>query len=204
MRVSVAAVCVILSLMLLAGCQPRANQMRRGDQPLQVAPTAATENSATNGPAGVRTPEPAPSAPTEAAQVVRVIDGDTILVELDGRPMTVRYIGVDTPESVASDRPVECVGKEASARNQELVAGKQVRLEKDVSEADRFGRALRYVWLDTEMVNARLVQEGYAQAATFPPDVRHADLFRRLQREAHAARRGLWGACATPVGEGKG
>jgi micrococcal nuclease len=127
--------------------------------------------------------------------VVRVVDGDTIVVHLDGRQQRVRYTGVNTPESVDPRRAVQCFGKEAAARNRALVEGKTVWLEKDVSEADRFGRLLRYVSVDGLLVNAELVREGYARAVTYPPDVRHAERFRTLEREAREAQRGLWGGC---------
>ncbi|MEK7214778.1 MAG: thermonuclease family protein, partial [Chloroflexota bacterium] len=128
----------------------------------------------------------------EQGPVVRVVDGDTIHVRLGGREQTVRYIGVNTPEAVDPRRPVERFGKEASERNHQLVDGKTVTLEKDVSETDRFGRLLRYVYVGERMVNATLVEEGYAHASAFPPDVKYRDLFTRLEREARAARRGLW------------
>ncbi|MDP2675839.1 MAG: thermonuclease family protein [Dehalococcoidia bacterium] len=148
------------------------------------------------------TAPPAVGSPTpgglQQALVVRVVDGDTIDVLIGGEKMRLRYIGVDTPETVDPRRPVGCFGKEASTRNRELVEGKTVGLEKDVSETDRYGRLLRYVWLDGGMVNVRLVEEGYATASTFPPDVRHADLFASLQAQARDQGRGLWGACATP------
>ena len=131
----------------------------------------------------------------ESARVLRVIDGDTILVEIGGRQERVRYIGVDTPETVAPDLPVECFGQEASAANRALVEGKTVRLEKDISDRDRFGRLLRYVYVDGVLVNAALVQRGYATAVTFPPDVRESERFRALEREAREAGRGLWSAC---------
>ncbi|MBI4332456.1 MAG: thermonuclease family protein [Chloroflexi bacterium] len=135
---------------------------------------------------------PAASAFTEAS-VVRVVDGDTIVVAMNGREYRVRYIGVDTPETVHPSRPVEYFGKEASAKNKELVQGKTVKLEKDVSEADRYQRLLRYVWVDEVMVNAELVRLGYAQVATYPPDVKYQGLFLKLQKEAKEAQRGLWG-----------
>jgi endonuclease YncB( thermonuclease family) len=91
------------------------------------------------------------------------VDGDTIEVAIDGQEYKVRYIGIDTPESVDPRRPVECFGKEAADKNQELVEGKIVGLEKDVSETDAFGRLLRYVWLDGRLINARLVSAGYAR-----------------------------------------
>jgi len=149
------------------------------------------------------TAAPLPGSPTpvslETARVVNVVDGDTIDVLIGGREFRVRYIGIDTPETVDPRRPVGCFGREASERNRALVEGETVGLERDVSETDRFGRLLRYVWADGEMVNARLVEEGYATAAEFPPDVRYADLFGALQADARANGRGLWGpACATP------
>jgi micrococcal nuclease len=131
----------------------------------------------------------------ETALVLRVIDGDTILVAIDGREERVRYIGVDTPETVAPDRPVGCFGPEASARNKALVEGKTVELERDISERDRFDRLLRYVYVDGTLVNAELLREGYATSVTFPPDVRENERFRTLEQEARTARRGLWSAC---------
>ncbi len=109
-----------------------------------------------------------------------------------------RYIGIDTPETVDPRRPVECFGREASERNAQLVEGRSVGLERDVSETDQFGRLLRYVWVDGKMVNALLVEEGYATATVFPPDVRYAELFAALEAQAREAGRGLWSACATP------
>lgn len=135
----------------------------------------------------------APSA--ETARVLRVVDGDTILVEIDGRQERVRYIGVDTPETVAQDSPIECFGPEASAANKELVEGKSVRLERDISERDQYGRLLRYVYAGDIFVNAELIRRGFATTVTFPPDVREAERLRRLERDARQARRGLWGKC---------
>ena len=127
------------------------------------------------------------------AQVVRVIDGDTIEVNSGGKLYTVRYIGIDTPETANSPKGAEPYGPEASLKNKELVAGKNVRLEKDVSETDQYGRLLRYVYVGDLFVNAELVRTGYAQAVTYPPDVKYQSLFLQLQREAREAGRGLWG-----------
>jgi micrococcal nuclease len=130
--------------------------------------------------------------------VTRVVDGDTIKVLVDGSEYTLRYIGIDTPESVDPRRPVECFANEATEYNRSLVEGKTVGLEKDISETDEFGRLLRYVWLGEEMVNWKLVSEGYALAVTYPPDVKYADLFASLQAGARQAGVGLWGAvCQT-------
>jgi micrococcal nuclease len=126
------------------------------------------------------------------AVVVRVIDGDTIQVRIGARLETVRYIGVNTPELHHPMRGAEPGGREASAVNGEIVAGKRVRLELDVQTRDRWGRLLAYVWVDTIMVNAELVRRGYAQVMTVPPNVRYQGLFLGLERDARQARRGLW------------
>ena len=128
-----------------------------------------------------------------AARVRRAVDGDTIELA-DGR--RVRYIGIDTPESVAPGRPVDCFGREASARNKALVEGGTIHLEKDVSETDRYGRLLRYVWVDGVLSNEALVREGFAQGATYPPDVKYQDRLLAAQRQAREEGAGLSSACA--------
>ncbi len=125
--------------------------------------------------------------------VDRVIDGDTIRVRIADRVETVRYIGMDTPETVHPSRGIEPYGLAASAFNQILVEGKQVRLELDVEPRDRYGRLLAYVYTDSQFVNAELIRQGYAQVMTVPPNVRHVEEFVRLQREARRAGEGLWG-----------
>ena len=138
-------------------------------------------------------PQPGPAPQRTAARVVRVIDGDTIQVEIDGREYRLRYIGIDAPETVKENTPVEWMGPEASAANKALVSGKVVYLEKDVSDTDRYGRLLRYVFLaDGTFVNGELVRQGYAQANTYPPDVKYQKRLRALEREARSAGRGLW------------
>jgi micrococcal nuclease len=134
-----------------------------------------------------------------AVQVVEVVDGDTIKVSLDGEVYTVRYIGIDAPETKDPNRPVEWMGPEASAANERLVGGKTVYLEKDVSETDRYGRLLRYVYLgDGTFVNATLVRQGYATASSYPPDVRYQEQLRQAEREAREAGRGLWSPTPSP------
>jgi micrococcal nuclease len=127
--------------------------------------------------------------------VVDVVDGDTIEVLLDGVEEDVRYIGVDTPESVAPGEPVECFGPEASEFNRRLVGGEQVRLEFGPERRDDYGRLLAYVHLGDRFVNAELVRRGYASTLTIAPNDRFAPLLGRLEREAGNAGRGLWGAC---------
>lgn len=130
---------------------------------------------------------------SELVLVKRVVDGDTIELK-DGQK--VRYIGVNTPETVDPRKPVQCFGKEASAYNKSLVEGKQVKLVKDISETDKFGRLLRYVYsADGTFVNLKLVKEGYAYAATYPPDVKFAQTFVEAQTEARLAKVGLWSKC---------
>jgi micrococcal nuclease len=119
------------------------------------------------------------------ALCTRVIDGDTIEL-LNGE--RVRYIGMDTPEM----RPVEEYAEAATEANRELVEQEMVRLVTDVEERDRYGRLLAYVYVDGTFVNAELVRRGLAQVATYPPNVKHQELFLKLQREARAAGRGLW------------
>ena len=125
-------------------------------------------------------------------KVVKVIDGDTITLE-NGE--VVRYIGIDTPETTHPSKPVQCFGKEASEKNKELVEGKMVRIEKDVSERDKYNRLLRYVWVGEIFVNDYLVREGYAYALTYPPDVKYADQFLKAQQEAREQNKGLWAGC---------
>jgi len=200
-RVAVALVAAII-LTLGAACtspaSPTAVQPTWTSRPTARA-TATRAPSRTRQP--TRTPEPTATKPSDTparpgglqqALVTRVVDGDTIVVRIDGEAFKLRYIGIDTPETVHPDKPVESMGPEASEANRRLVEGRTVYLEKDVSETDRYGRLLRYVWVGDTMVNAELVRLGYAQASSYPPDVKHQELFAQLQREAREAGRGLW------------
>ena len=128
----------------------------------------------------------------ESFKVVRVVDGDTI--EIEGG-QTVRYIGIDTPETVHPQKTVECFGREASNKNKELVEGKFVQLEKDVSETDKYGRLLRYVYANGVFVNELLVKEGFAHASSYPPDIKYQDLLNSAQKEARSHNKGLWAGC---------
>ena len=124
--------------------------------------------------------------------VVRVVDGDTIYVQLAGRVEKIRYIGVNTPEIRHPIKGEEPGGREAADVNRRIVGDQRVRLELDVRTRDRYGRLLAYVWVGDMMVNAELVRLGYAQVMTLPPNVRYQNLFVKLQREARDAGRGLW------------
>lgn len=127
----------------------------------------------------------------QPARVTRVVDGDTIEVDIDGASYRVRYILVDTPETYGGLEPF---GPEASEANRRLVEGKTVWLEKDVSETDRYGRLLRYVYVDELLVNEELLRLGVAQVATYPPDIKYVDRFLEVQRQAQAGGVGLWGS----------
>ena len=158
------------------------------------------------------------AAPFSSGTVVRVVDGDTIIVRgPGGRTEDVRLIGIDTPETVDPRRPVGCFGPEASAFAKHLLTGRRVILRYDHETKDRYGRFLAYVWLThpTEFVNGRLVELGYARAYPFPPNTparplagspgaggaratirpAHEALFAALERRAALGGRGLWVAC---------
>jgi micrococcal nuclease len=143
-----------------------------------------------------------PSGPV-SARVTHVVDGDTIDVELPGGDEdTVRYIGIDTPETVKPDTPVQCGGPRAHEVNERLVGGRTVTLRFDAERRDVYGRLLAYVYLPRAgagghplFVNAELVRRGLARTLTIPPNDSFASLFARLAARAGAAGRGLWGHC---------
>lgn len=178
--------------------------------PVAATVSPATEVSPTSTPAPAESPSSTPTpllenTPTpglDAASLVTVIDGDTIEVLLQGQPARVRLIGMDAAETSGG---AVCYGIEAKEKVEELLAQASGRLmlERDLSETDRFGRLLRYVWYETAsgpaMLNLELVKQGYARVATFPPDVKHAAMFQQAESEARAQQLGLWGDCSRPT-----
>lgn len=151
----------------------------------QASPGSVTATPATQGIEG------------ERALVSKVIDGDTIVLE-DGQ--TVRFVGIDTPETVDPRRPVGCFGKEASNETKKLLVGKVVILQKDVSNTDKYKRLLRYIYLPLEngqilFINDYLVRTGFAKVYTYPPDIKFNEQFRQAEKEAREFKRGLWGRC---------
>lgn len=140
------------------------------------------------------------------ATVVRVVDGDTLVVRLgDGRSARVRLIGVDTPEVHDPDKlrreaensgrdmaTIRALGLRATAFTKKQLAGRRIEIERDVTVLDRYGRTLAYVWLGDELYNVVLVREGYANLITLPPNVKYAGTLAACYRSARAARRGLW------------
>ena len=129
------------------------------------------------------------------ALVERVVDGDTAVMKVGGESVYVRYIGIDTPESVKPGSPVECLGPESSSFNASRVEGRRVELEFDRELYDRYDRLLAYVRVDGRMVNAELLKKGLATTLTIPPNDRYADRFSALEQEASDNSEGLWQAC---------
>lgn len=137
---------------------------------------------------------------TLGVPVTKVVDGDTLEVLIEAKLYKVRMIGVDTPETVHPTKAKGCFGAEASNEMKKLLTGKNVILEKDVSETDKYNRLLRYVYLKTDsdqllFVNDYLVREGYGQVLTYPPDVAFNEQFLEAQRQAKSMSKGLWGKC---------
>lgn len=153
----------------------------------------------------------------QKAWVINTIDGDTIEVQIGENTYKLRLIGMNTPETHHPNKGVEFYGKEAYEFTQKTLKNKEVYLEKDVSETDKYQRLLRYVWLSppkdpenptydevkNQSLNGILVHDGYANAATFPPDVKYADYFNKIEEEARSENKGLWNEKARAIWEGE-
>ena len=142
---------------------------------------------------------PAPSS-GEKYLVIKVFDGDTFQINYNGEKVSVRMVGIDTPETIDPRRPIGCFGKNASGETKRLIEGKEVLLTKDISDMDKYNRLLRYVYLplsesDNLFVNDYLVRQGFAKAYTYPPDVKFNERFLEAEKEARENLRGLWGEC---------
>lgn len=175
---------VLILAILWSSEQRPLDSPKRGEASFAPAPAGDPLNTVTGKGDGPRTPRP------EVAIVSLVIDGDTVRLS-DGRVL--RYIGIDAPEAGSRDRPVECLAEAATARNRALVEGREVRLERDVSETDAYGRLLRYLFVNGLLINEVLVREGFARSATFPPDLKYQDILRNAERAARLATRGIFG-----------
>ncbi len=180
---------LLVLCLLVAGC---------GSLAAQPAPTSTPQAVSTTGPAAPAGLGSGPEPP-QWATVVEVADGDTITVRLDnGSVETVRYLGIDAPATSG-----ECFGREAAAKNAELVSGRRVALQFGVRQRDQDQRLLRYVWVTGEsgpmrMVNVELLRAGVAAGSSSPPDAPYQQAFLRAEEEARTAKRGLWGACSGP------
>lgn len=190
-RVLSIILCLLLLVLPLASCgEPSSPKSQPSVQP--------ANGSAENEPTFIK------------CEVTDVTDGDTIKVNLGGKTETIRLIGVDTPETVHPSEPVQPYGPEASTFTKEQLNGKTIYLEFDAQINDQYGRMLAYVWLDKptddtpdtvkkSMFNAILLSGGYAQIATYPPNVKYVDTFTEIQTEARTAETGLWGIKEEPI-----
>ena len=142
---------------------------------------------------GVEKDDESQTVNAEEYQVVRVVDGDTIVVNFNGKEEKVRLIGVDTPESVHPDKSKNTEeGVKASEYTKERLSNKSVKLEFDVQERDKYGRLLAYVYIDGIMYNKELLEKGYAKVATYPPNVKYVDELKELQKNAREQKVGIW------------
>ena len=153
-------------------------------------------------PPSVSTPDATISASpvNKRLLVTKVVDGDTFYIKINNQNVSVRLIGIDTPETVDPRRAVGCFGKKASDETKRLIEGKEVTLTKDISETDKYQRLLRYVFLplsegENLFVNDYLVRQGFAKASAYPPDVKYDSRFSQAEKEARENLRGLWGEC---------
>ncbi len=156
------------------------------------APAAMADEPAAISHAGF--PAAAGNPATRTARVIRVIDGDTIEADFGSLIERVRLIGIDTPETVDPEKPVQCFGPEASAETNRLLSGKTVELESDPSQAvrDKYGRILSYVFLDGVDTSELLIQEGYAREYTYRTAYKFQQEFKKAQSEAREGQKGLW------------
>jgi micrococcal nuclease len=204
------AILLTLLTVIASGCGQTAPTTTQQQPATPVATTAAPAAAASN-PVAATAPTPAavqpaatptttptqPPAPADdkkliEAKVIRVVDGDTLEVTIGGKKETVRMILVDTPETKKPNTPVQPFGPEASAFTKETLEGKDVKLERDVSERDQYKRLLYYVYLGDKMFNEMLLEKGLARVAVYPPDVKYVDQFREIQKEAQEAKLGIW------------
>jgi len=192
-------------LVLLAACGTTLSDDTTSVPNVASSRAATTVVTATTSPGPARAPAPGetadepPSGPT--ATVVRVVDGDTLELRLGAVTERVRLIGIDTPESVKPDSPVECFGNEASARLEALLpSGTEVEVVRDAELRDPYGRLLAYLFRrpDGLFVNLAMVTDGYANQLTIPPNVTFADDFRAAVSQARRSGLGLWRACPDP------
>ena len=184
------AICLVGAFALVSGlaaCAPASES-----QPDTTVATFSPASSVGTAPTTVA------ARPGVAGTVVRVVDGDTVVVNVNGTEEKVRLIGIDTPETVDPRKPVQCFGREASNHTKELLPpGTPVTLVADVEPRDRYRRMLSYIYRSSDnlFVNLALVNDGYARVYTYPPNVAHVDEFRAAERSARDAKRGLWSTC---------
>jgi micrococcal nuclease len=156
----------------------------------------------TSTPTPQPTATPTPSSESNLYEVVRVVDGDTIVVKIEDKEETIRLIGIDSPESVDPRKSVECFSKEASAKAKELIEGKKITLEIDPTQddKDKYNRLLRYVFLeDGTFINKKLIEDGYAFEYTYEKPYKYQSEFKEAQKNAEINKNGLWAENACPL-----
>jgi len=204
-RLAIIGIAVFFGLAAIGSINPPDPESAAVTSPTSTPTSQATRAVTTAQPAAPLVPGPTfgPAGDVTEASVVRVVDGDTIVVSYGGGEYRVRYIGIDAPETVDPNDPVDWMGPQATVANAALVEGEIVYLEKDVSEVDRFDRLLRYVWLvdgtSWTLVNLELVRQGVAIAKSYPPDVRYDHLYRTADVDARDAGLGLFAATPAPT-----
>ncbi len=181
------SLCIVLFGLLVYILQPH--------EPLDVSAQAASSTPDTSF-------SESTSTHNAAYRVVRVVDGDTVVVDINGKNTTLRLIGMDTPETVDPRKPVECFGEAASAEAKKLLSGQTVRIEYDASQGnlDAYGRTLAYIYMeDGTLYNEYMIQEGYAHEYTYRIPYRYQAEFKTAERAARSEKKGLWAsdACAT-------
>jgi micrococcal nuclease len=208
---------IFATIILVSAASPNSSDQQPSVQ-VEAKPETNTPTPEVVRP--VKTPEPAPAkivtpmvtemptvaitpVPQEIYYVVtKVIDGDTLSVDMNGAKETLRLIGINTPETADPRNPVECFGKEASAKANELLSGKRVRIEKDPSQGDRdkYGRLLAYVYREDGLFfNKQMIEDGYAYEYTYNLPYKYQTEFKEVQRTAESGKKGLWapGVCET-------
>ena len=189
-------VLLTLVLFLLASCSNMPSNPQNGSGG-ETQPGVTPQGSSNKATADIKAYLEVKEAKLEKVTVSRIVDGDTIEVNLNGKKEKIRLILVDTPETVAPGRPKGFFGTEAKDYTKSRLEGQTIWLEKDVQAKDQYQRLLRYVFLDVkngkgEFFNGTLIRGGYARLATFPPNVKYVDQIRTWQTEARNANRGLW------------
>ncbi|MDD2822811.1 MAG: thermonuclease family protein [Candidatus Daviesbacteria bacterium] len=173
----------------------------------QVTPTPEAQTAAVEVKESTPTATPSPADTRQSAKITRVVDGDTIDVSINGKAETIRFIGINTPETVDPRKPVECFGEKASAVAKENLTGETVLLESDPiqGERDKYNRLLRYVWTDDGTVDFGkvMIATGFAYEYTYNTPYKYQAAYKQAQKEAEQGKKGLWADNACPVATAK-
>jgi micrococcal nuclease len=194
MKVKLSILILILSTLILAACSKSQINQNESGLSIETGPGIGIEMSPF-----IEEDMPDLSSVDEEEKfpyydVVRVVDGDTIIINFNGKEERVRMIGIDTPETVHPTKPVEQFGPEASEYTKRRLEGKKAGMELDVQERDQYGRLLAYVWVDGVMINNELLEEGLAVVSTYPPNVKYVELFRQTEKKAKEEKKNIWGS----------